>query len=81
MEELPSVFDGQVRVMDNEQFHITTQTENAVPFCVKTPQTVPFAYRDKLKAELVLCQEQGIIALVTEATQWSAPIVVTQKGH
>ena len=30
-EEFPSVFDGQVRVMDGEQFHITL-TENAVPF-------------------------------------------------
>ena len=36
MEEFPSVFDGQVRVIDGEQFHITL-TENAVPFCVTTP--------------------------------------------
>ena len=77
-EEFPSVFDGQVRVMDGEQFHITL-TENAVPFCVKTPRTVPFAYREKLKAELELLQQQGIIAPVTEATQWCAPIVVTPK--
>ena len=46
MEEFPSVFDGQVTVMDGEQFHITL-TENAVPFCVKTPRMVPFAYRGK----------------------------------
>ena len=78
MEEFPSVFDGQVRVMDGEQFHVTL-TENAVPFCVKTPQTVPITYRDKLKAELELLQQQGIIAPVTEATQWCVPIVVTPK--
>ena len=63
MEELPSVYDGQVRVMNAEQFHITL-TENAVPFCIKTPQTVPFAYRDKLNTELELPQQQGIIAPV-----------------
>ena len=66
--------------MDGKQFHITTLTENAVPFCVKTPRTVPFAYRDKLKAELVLHQQQAIIAPVTEATQWSVLIVVTPKN-
>ena len=68
IDEFPSVFDGQVRVMDGEQFCITL-VENAVPFCVKTPRTVPFAYRDKLKAELELLQQQGIIAPVTEATR------------
>ena len=34
-----------------------------------------------MKAELELLQQQGIIAPVTEATQWCAPIVVTsEKG-
>ena len=37
MEGFPSVFDGQVRVMDGEQFHMMTLTENAVHFCVRTP--------------------------------------------
>ena len=78
IDEFPLVFDGQIRVMDGEQFCITL-VENAVPFCVKTPRTVPFAYRDKLKAELELLQQQGIIASVTEATHWCAPIVVTPK--
>ena len=76
IDEFPSVFDGQVRVMDGEQFGIVL-VENAIPFCVKTPRTVPFAYRDRLKAELELLQQQGIIAPVTEATRWCAPIVVT----
>ena len=47
--------------MDGEQFRIAL-AENAVPFCVKTLCTVPFAYRDNLKAELELLQQQGIIA-------------------
>ena len=64
--------------MDGEQFHIVL-AGNAIPFCVKTPHTVPFAYRDKLKAELELLRQQGIIAPVTEAKSWCAPIVVTPK--
>jgi len=78
MAEYPSVFDGQVRVMEGEMFTITLR-DDAVPFCVKAPRTVPFAYRDKLKKELELLQQQGIITPVTQATLWCAPIVVTPK--
>ena len=76
--QYPAVFDGQIRVMDGEKFHITLM-EDPVPFCVKTPRSIPFAYRDKLQAELDLLQEQGIIAPVTEVTGWCSPIVVTPK--
>lgn len=78
IEEFPSVYDGQVRVMDGEQFRIVL-AEDAIPFHVKTPHTVPFAFRDKLKAELELLEQQGIIVPVTEATHWYAPIMVTPK--
>ena len=64
--------------MDGETFHISL-TEDTQPFCVNTPRAVPFAFRDKLKAELDLLQEQGIIAPVTEPTEWCAPIVITPK--
>ena len=43
------------------------------PFCVHTPRSVPFAYRDKLKD---LLQGQGVIAPVTVPTEWCAPIIV-----
>ena len=48
MDEFSEVFYGQVKVMNDEQFHIVL-AEDAVPFCVKIPRTVPFVYRDKLK--------------------------------
>jgi len=64
--------------MDGETFHITLR-EDAVSFCVKIPRSIPYAYRDKLKAELGLLQEQGIITLVTEITEWCAPIAGTPK--
>ena len=76
--EFPTVFDGNIKQMDGEKFHITL-TEGAKPFCIKTPRTVPFAYRDKLKAELEILETQGIIAPVTYPTEWCAPIVVTPK--
>ena len=78
MQEFPSVFDGRIQTMEGEKFHIAL-TDNAKPFCVRAPRAIPFAYRDKLKAELELLQYQGIITPVTEPTEWCAPIVVTPK--
>ena len=62
--------------MDGEKFHITL-TEGAKPFCIKTPRTVLFAYRDKLKAELQILETQAIITPVTYPTEWCTPFVVT----
>ncbi len=76
--DFPSAFDGQVKVTEVEKFHITPK-EYTQPFCVHTPQSVPFAYRDKLKAELHHLQAQGVIAPVTVHMEWCAPIVVTPK--
>ena len=75
--DFPTVFDGLIKTMEGEKFHIAL-TDDALPFCVKAPRAIPFAYRDKLKAELELLQ-QGIIAPVTEPTEWCAPIVVAPK--
>ena len=66
--------------MEGEVFHISL-AEDAQPFCVCTPRTVPFEYRDKLKAELDLLQAEGVIAPVTEPTDWCAPIVVAPKKN
>ena len=76
--EYPMVFDGMVKSMEGEYFHIAL-TDDAKPFCVRTPRTIPFAFRDKLKAALDLLQEQNIIAPVNEPTDWCALIVVTPK--
>ena len=78
MHEFSSVFNGQVTTIHGETFTISLK-EGAEPFCVKAPRSIPFAYREKLKKELGLLQQQGIIEPVTEATEWCAPIVVTPK--
>ena len=52
---------------------------DAKPFCVNTPRSIPFAYREKLKTELEFPQDQGIIAPVTVPTEWCAPIVIEPK--
>ena len=51
----PTVFDGQIRSMEGEQFHISL-TDDVKPLRVNTPRSIPFTYRDKLKAELELSE-------------------------
>ena len=70
--DYPRVFDGVVKMMEGEEFRIVL-AEDAQPFCVRTPQTISFAYRDKLKAEL------DLLLPVTEPTEWCTPIVVAPK--
>ena len=45
--------------MTGEEFNIYL-TQDVKPFCVKTPCSIPFAYRDKLKTELELLQQQTL---------------------
>ena len=54
------------------ELYLIALTEDAKPFCVHIPHTKPYAFRDNLKAELQLLQEQNIIARVTE---WCVPLV------
>ena len=78
MSEFPTVLDGHIRTMPGEKFHIS-MTDDVFPFCVNTPRTIPFVYRDKLKQEIDLLVDQGIITPVTVPTDWCAPIVVAPK--
>ena len=80
IQEFPTDFDGKIRVMDGEKFRINL-TDNATPFCVSAPRTIPYAYRDKVKLELETLQNHGIIEPVTEPTDWCAPIVVAPKKN
>ena len=78
--EYLTFFDRQIRNMQGEQFHISL-LDSVKPFCVNTPRSIPFAYCDKLKAELNLLKEQQIIAPITTAIEWCAPVVVTPKKN
>ena len=78
--EVPTVFDGKVKCMPGESFRITLR-EDSKPFCVSTPRWIPLPYREKLKEQLDKFLAAGIIAPVTEPTDWCAPIVVAPKKN
>lgn len=60
MKDFPTVFDGHIKTMDDEEFHISLVAD-AKPFCVNILRSLPFTYRNKLQAELDMLQTQGII--------------------
>ena len=41
LSEYPTVFDGQIRNMTGEQFHISLMDDDR-PFCVNTPRSILF---------------------------------------
>ena len=68
VKEFPTVFDGNIRSMDGEEFHIHL-IDDAKLFCVNTPKSIPYVYQDKLGTELELLQAQHIIAPITDVTE------------
>ena len=71
--EYPTVFDGQIRSMQCEQFHVSLM-DDVKPSCVNTPRSIPFVYHDKLQTELDIPERQQIIAPVITPTEWCAPM-------
>ena len=55
--EFPRVFDGIIRAMDGEQFHIHL-TSDAKPFCVTSPRSIPFAYVTGSTKTVLIAQDR-----------------------
>ena len=56
------IFGGQVKTMKGECFKIHLK-EEAKPFCVTAPRTIPYAYRDKVQQELHTLKSNGALLL------------------
>ena len=66
--------------MPGEIFKITLDENSDIqPFCTRAARPLAFAYRDKLETKLSSMVEGGVIAPVTEPSDWCAPIVVNGK--
>lgn len=55
--------------------------ENAILISVNGARPIPFAQRDKVKQMLDKMVGQGIIAPVTQPTEWVHPLVVAAKPY
>lgn len=75
MEEYPDVFDGIGLFPGECTIHLKP---DATPV-VYPPRRVPLALRGRLKEELQNMEKQGVIARVTEPTDWVNALVVVEK--
>ena len=73
--EFKDVFKGLGRLPGEYSIKLKT---NAQPV-IQPARRVPFRYRQELKSQLDEMEKQGIIAKVTEATNWVSPIVLVTK--
>lgn len=75
LSEFADVFEGIGEFPGECKIHIDP---NAVPV-VYPPRKIPFTLRSRLKEELERMERQGIIAKVTEPTDWVNALVVVEK--
>ena len=60
--------------------HITLN-EDAQPYSLSTARRVPFPLMSKVKEELSRLQKAGVIEVISEPTDWCAPIVPVLKKN
>ena len=72
--------DTTLREMNSKPMKISLK-DDAVPFALPVPRQIPLAFRGKVKTELDQLVQAGVIAPVTEATDWVHPMVVVPKPN
>lgn len=53
--------------------------EDATPFSISTPRTIPYGWREKAKQKIDEMVQKEIIVEVTEPTKWCHPMVIQPK--
>ena len=72
----PELFDESVGALP-VKYHMTV--DKNVPSVVRPPRRVPVAMQSKVKAELQRMTKLGVIAPITEPTEWVSSMVATHK--
>ena len=79
MEMYPECFNGTVGCFADYTYHITLDPK--MPPVVHVPRKVPIELKDKLQAELGEMENQGIIARITQPTDWVNSLVIREKEN
>ena len=74
--EFPAVFQGLGNL--GEEFEIYLK-QDAKPFSLFTPRSVPLPLREKVRDELDRMESIGVISKVDQPTPWCAGMVVVPK--
>ena len=76
MEKYPSLFNGLGNLGDEYEIKLK---QNAKPFSLYTPKSIPIPLRAKVKKELERMESMGVISKVDEPTPWCAGMVAVPK--
>ena len=76
--DLPQLFRGLGKFDSEYTIHLE---EGAKPFALTTPRRVPISLMKAVNKELERMEELGVIAPVTEPTDWCAGMVVVPKKN
>ncbi len=71
---------GQIGLMKTSPVDISLR-DNAEPYNVGTPRTVPIPLKPKVADELDMMERSGVIKRVTEPTDWCSPMSVVPKKN
>ena len=75
-DSFPAVFKGLGNL--GEPYTIKLK-DNAVPYALCTPRTIPLPLLDKVEQELTKMESQGVISQVNQPTSWCAGMVAIPK--
>ena len=75
-DSFPTVFKGLGNL--GEPYTIKLK-DNAVPYALFAPITIPLPLLDKVEEELSKMESQGVISKVNQPTPWCAGMVAVQK--
>ena len=75
-DSFPAVFKGLGNL--GEPYTIKLK-DNAVPYALCTPGTIPLLLLDKVEQELTKMESQGVISQVNQPTSWCAGMVAVPK--
>ena len=75
-DSFPAVFKGLGNL--GEPYTIKLK-DNAVPYALCTPRTIPLPLLDKVEQELTKMESQGVISQVNQPTSWCAGMVAVPK--
>ena len=78
MESYPSLFCGLGNLGDPYEIRLRPDSK---PFALCVPRRIAIPLRERVRAELKIMEETGIISSVDEPTPWCSGMVVVPKAN